>query len=91
MILSQVGVLKVGVPDDRSEPFAPQGEAPGFEFPPSYGSLYQGRVYGKIYLNLSYLPFKNIYLFLFDCTRSYLRHVGSSILVAVCGIVSCGM
>ena len=60
-------------------------------FLPVMGHCIRGRVYGKIYLNLSYLPFKNIYLFLFDCTRSYLRHVGSSILVAVCGIVSCGM
>lgn len=36
-LLSQVLVLKPGVPKVGSKPFAPQGEALGFEFPPDFG------------------------------------------------------
>ena len=33
--------------------------------------------------------FKNIYKF--GCTRSYLQHMGSSVFIVACRIVSCGM
>lgn len=54
-LIFQVPVLKDGVPDVGYEPFVPQGEALGFEFPPDYGSLHQGGVYGKI-LSHPFLP-----------------------------------
>lgn len=41
--VSQVLVLKVGVLHVEFKPFAPQVEAPGFEFPPDCGSLPQER------------------------------------------------
>ena len=40
-IVSQVLVLKVGFPSVAFKPFAPQGGALGFEFPPDYESLCQ--------------------------------------------------
>lgn len=41
-------ILKVGMPDVGFEPFfTPQGEAPGSEFPPNYGTLCQCGVYGE--------------------------------------------
>lgn len=43
--VSQVLVLKVAVVHMGFKPFAPQVEAPGFEFPPDCGSLPQERVY----------------------------------------------
>lgn len=36
-VSGEANVLKVGVPSARKEPFAPQGEAPGFEFRPAAG------------------------------------------------------
>lgn len=36
-LLFQVLVLKPGVPNVGYKPFAPQGEALGFEFPPNFG------------------------------------------------------
>ena len=41
-------VLKVEMPDVGFKPFAPQGEALGFEFPPDCGSQYWDGVYGDI-------------------------------------------
>lgn len=38
-LISQVQVLKVEVPDSRSESFAPSGDALGFEFSPKCGSI----------------------------------------------------
>lgn len=46
-VVSRV-ILKVGVLHVGFKPFAPQVEAPGFEFPPDSGSLPQGRVYSVI-------------------------------------------
>ena len=46
--VSQVLVLKVAVLHVVFKPFAPQVEAPGFEFPPGCGSLPQERVYSVI-------------------------------------------
>ena len=40
-LVSQVLVLKVGLPSVAFTPFAPQGGALGFEFPPDYQSLCQ--------------------------------------------------
>ena len=37
-----MGVLKVGVLDVGSKPFAPQGEAGSWEFPPGCLALYWG-------------------------------------------------
>lgn len=46
-LISQVQVLKVEVvPDMGFKTFAPQGEAPGFEFPSNCGSL--GGIYDKV-------------------------------------------
>ena len=41
-LISQVQVLKAEVPDMEFKPFIPQGEAPGFEFPPGCALLCQG-------------------------------------------------
>ena len=40
-LVSQVLVLKPGVPNVGYEPFAPQGEALGFKFPPDFGMPHQ--------------------------------------------------
>lgn len=40
-LIPQVGVLKVGVLDVRSKPFAPHGEARSWEFAPNYTILCQ--------------------------------------------------
>lgn len=37
-LVSQVPVVKVGMPNVGCGPFTPQGEAPDFEFPPGGGS-----------------------------------------------------
>ena len=47
-LIFQLPVLKIGLPNVGYEPFAPQGEALGFEFPPDCGSLHQDGVYGEI-------------------------------------------
>ena len=47
-LVSQVQVLKVGVPDVRFKPFSPQGEAQVCKFPLSCWSWHQVGVYGKI-------------------------------------------
>lgn len=39
--MSQVQVLKIGEPNVEFKHFTPQGEIPGFEFPPSGGLLHQ--------------------------------------------------
>lgn len=41
-LIFQVPILKDGVPDVGYEPFVPQGEALGFEFPPYSGLSHQG-------------------------------------------------
>ena len=41
-LMSQVPILKVGVPDVVYEPFTPQGDALFFEFLPNYGLLHWG-------------------------------------------------
>ena len=48
-------VLKVGMTNVGFEPFAPQREAPGYEFPPVVGHCARGGVYGEIVV-LSLLP-----------------------------------
>ena len=40
-LIPQVGVLKVGVLDGRSKPFAPQGGAVSWGFAPNYRTLCQ--------------------------------------------------
>lgn len=47
-LISQVRVVKVGVPDVQFEPFNPQGEAPGFEPPPQLWVTVSVKDYGKI-------------------------------------------
>ena len=44
-LVSQVQVLKVGVPDGGFRPFALQGEAPGSEFSHDYGLPSPGMVF----------------------------------------------
>lgn len=41
-LISQIQVQNAVVPDVGFKPFAPQGEAPGFEFPSDCGSSGQG-------------------------------------------------
>lgn len=50
-------VLKVGVPDVGYKSFAPQGEAPGFEFPLYCELLCQGRGFYSKIVSRSPLPF----------------------------------
>ena len=47
-LVSQVQVLKAGIPDVESESFTPQGEVPCFEFPPKLGCHARCGVYAKI-------------------------------------------
>lgn len=44
MLVSQMLVLKVRLPDVGYEPFASHGEAPGFQFFANCGSLFHGRL-----------------------------------------------
>lgn len=48
-------VLKVEVLDLEFKPFAPHGEALGFEFPSNYGSLHWGGFSGEVMSHL-FLP-----------------------------------
>lgn len=45
-LISQVTVLKVGVPDVGYESFVPEGEAPCVEFPPDFGGPVWGGASG---------------------------------------------
>lgn len=47
-LISQVPVLKVGMPNGEYEFLAPWGKAPGFEVPLDYRPLCWGGIYGEI-------------------------------------------
>lgn len=58
-LISQVHILKTGVPDVRLKPFPPQGEDAGFEFPPDWRSQHWG--WDLLCLSVSYLRWCNFF------------------------------
>lgn len=75
-LIFQVLVLIVGVPHVKQEPFAPQGEAWGFEFPPDCGALGPGWGLWQDHVS-TFLTHFNVVSLLFACCEGVVQPIFS--------------